>query len=708
VTAVDDFLASSKCASLASDTACSQVVAFSRGMIQPPLILPWRSDRNVHRWYVVAPPQTARLVMEEVWAHVGVSRTDFDGLPRTHPGDDLLSIAESLWPDAVIARVTLIEGAAHDVVARGFLRLAKRWSSTPRQQDDSPRDLRELLRLHRMSLLADDAFGCSAILDELRRRALLSPVNLLFLEFEQVFRFGTAQEVLDHPEFRRLLGLRRPAALTDLIARSIDRALLRPLGDEMLQTVTAHYEALEAGQRGLVSSLGECRSSSAVLMVALEARLNRRTIRRQSLSFPLDDITREALEEVTEERETGLKSDRESLRERLTSRDYDEVLHLASLQPATREKVDAALFAAQQLNSIESAERALTILENAEASVRDAVLGNQLLLRLVNDLRQLVYEGSANGSPRISSWTALFAAMLNSPSWSGALEVAAHGASEWAYIEEAGSDDTDGELASAFRSLRAASHPLGDSVVPYLLTWFWRCRDQVGGAPLGRLAEAIAEYLGRPGSPAVDVRLLCTLADNLAQDTRVTDWLPPTLELLRSRLATGVPKSSVGPLLDLIAGVSTRVAVASQTKMFCNQLLELVSGRLDTSTPSLAFLADYLATELGGQVLVPTAASEEPAPPASILLIGPSSVTTQVEYAIRSGWPTLRVMMRDTQASAMATNETLQHVDLIVTSPGVDLGEMTESADTGALARVTTGGPATQLLEIERWIASLI
>jgi hypothetical protein len=164
----------------------------------------------------------------------------------------------------------------------------------------------------------------------------------------------------------------------------------------------------------------------------------------------------------------------------------------------------------------------------------------------------------------------------------------------------------------------------------------------------------------------------------------------------------------VGPLLDLIAGVSTRVPVASQTKMLCNQLLEFVSGRLDTSTPSLAFLADYLATELGGQVLVPTATAEEPAPPASILLIGPTSVTTQVEHAVRNGWPTLKVRIRDTQTSPMTTKETLQHVDLIVTSPGVDLGEMTESADTGALARVTTGGPATQLLEIERWIATLI
>jgi hypothetical protein len=680
----------------------------ARSTIEPPLILPWRSDRNVHRWYVVAPARNAQIALEEVWAHIGVSHTDFDRLPQVHPGDEVLSVAATLWPHAIITRVTLIDGGAHDTVAAGFRRIANIWITTESQSDDTTRDLRDLLRLHRMALLADDAAECSTVLDELKHRAMLSPVNLLFLEFEQTFRFGTSQDVLDHPEFGRLLSLRRPAAVTDLIARSIDRALLRPLHTESLATVTARYEALEAGHRGLVSSLGECRSSSAVLMAALEARLNQRTLIRQSLSFPLDETTRQALAEVTEERRTAPPSDYEALRERLKHRDYDEVLHLSSLRPTTREKVDAALFAAQQLNSIESAERALLILETAETPVREAVLENQLLQRLINDLRQLVLDGTPTESTRITSWVELFSAMLSKPNWTGAMDVATHGASEWGSIASVDSDTTDAELAAAFQSLAASNHPNSDGVIPHFLTWFWRCRSQNGGSPLGRLAEAVAGYLARAGSPAVDVRLHCNLAEDMVRDQSLEGRLLTVFELLVNRLTAGVPKSAVGPVLDLVAVVTERGSILPEMTSRCNQLLTLVAGRLEKSLPSLAFLAEHLAGQLGGSVVVPTATSEEPTPPASVLLIGPGSLTTPVAHALGKSWPTLSVTVSNPGTTRTTHERVTEHFDLIVTSPGMEIHEAGIEETSATLARITAGGPAVHLIEIERWIAMLI
>ena len=175
------------------------------------------------------------------------------------------------------------------------------------------------------------------------------------------------------------------------------------------------------------------------------------------------------------------------------------------------------LFAAQQMNSIESAQRALAILEQAEAPMRAEVLENPLLHRLVLGLRELVPDEESAGAVQISSWADLFSSMMRRPTWVDAAEVATHGATEWGARTFIDDVDADGRLAALFDALLASEHPQVDSIVPHLLAWFWRCRREEGGPSFGHLGVAVARHLGRPNSPAVDLRVLCTLVEDFAE-----------------------------------------------------------------------------------------------------------------------------------------------------------------------------------------------
>jgi len=712
---IDEFLERSKCAELGNDATCLEALSICRQAKDYPIILPWRSERNVHRWYLLAPADSSELVMDEVCAHIGVSHTDFDGRPQpVGPGDAAYTVLQELWPDAIAARITLTDVGAHETVAKGVLRLARRWTNRRLGGVDVPRDLQQLLRDHKMALLAGDEQECTTILNEMRHRGLLTPLNCLFLEFEQLARFATPSELLTHPQFGRLSGLRRPAALTDLIAKAINRAKIRPAGGENLSTAISNYRTLDAQYRGLLTSLGECRSTSGVLLVALHAEATGGKVRPQHFTFAIDELTRGALDLVESgEGDSSVDGSAEVLRERLNQGNYDAALEMAAVEPVTRAKVDAALFAAQQLNSIESAQRALAILASASEETQSEVAANPLLDRLITDLRQLVLHGDAIDLTAISSWGELLTAMVRHPEWDGPVELAAHGANEWGVLGGSAGGDADREVAALIRQLRADGHPFIDSVSTEFVSWFLRVEPEHGCGAISAVGVALLGYLTRSTSSAPEIRVACGMTDALLGDAAYGVDAATVLRLLDQRLGNGVPRSAAPAVLDvvagLLAGTNSRSAEANSLGV---SLLRQAATRIDAAMPSLRYLAVAVAQELGTALNVSDLVSEEELAATSVVVVGPEWLTERVTDAVSHSWPNVSAWGTTERALDVIDSGKLRSAGLVVLAPTAHPGATSVLEGVGlrpgALVRSASRGPAAYLVEIERWLATLV
>ena len=108
---------------------------------------------------------------------------------------------------------------------------------------------------------------------------------------------------------------------------------------------------------------------------------------------------------------------------------YDEALELASSGEPSVEKVEVALRCAQWLDSIDSARRALQLLESSPAEVRSRFSGHRLMSSMVDALRQLAQAGAPR--PAVHDWNDLFENLWSDPSWAEGTNTAAHGALEW-------------------------------------------------------------------------------------------------------------------------------------------------------------------------------------------------------------------------------------------------------------------------------------
>jgi hypothetical protein len=198
---------------------------------------------------------------------------------------------------------------------------------------------------------------------------------------------------------------------------------------------------------------------------------------------------------ASEEPETATSA---SLGELLVHGEYDRVLQLVIDTPQTIETVDAALRAAQWLDSIEAGRIALEALEAAPSEIRDAFLGNRLRAPMVEALRELVQAKAPR--PEVRNWNEFFENLWNNPDWIDAVDTAEHGAMEWPFHPILSNRDAITALAGHVNRGATSGVVAFSRAVPHLIDWLDRIPDDTRPAIVD-IQEALIAHLALKTRP---------------------------------------------------------------------------------------------------------------------------------------------------------------------------------------------------------------
>ena len=482
------------------------------------VVLPWSTSEADTRWYVLALDESLEQVREEVLAHVGVSYTDYRGQPTPlDPADPGDSAVATVADGRACIRVDLLTVGMDFAVSESLGRLMALWGSRPVSKFRPTRGLAEALHDYRMSVRTAQRDGADEALDDLRRLGL-DIVNVRFMELELLSRFDGPAAVLAHPQVNELLLINRPASVTDLLAQAVDRVHLRPAPGIDTESVKANFAQLPDHHRRLLTSPGQIRSQSGLLLLALsytERGHDPSSLRAGIVAdIAIDDDTERILGDLCVEfeeappPETTTSDIASRLRELLDQGRDDEALELAENADPVYEVVWSALYAARRLDSLAAAQRALAVLEGAATEVRNQVPTDAS--PLLTALQGLV-RGSAP-QPLVGDWNDYFENLAANPDWTTALEVAERGVSEWPLVPFIN------DAACVLRLCRyVEAHDQGTTFVrtiPFLVEWLSRVPEQDRSAVIP-VEQSLIAYLCLYDTTTNGLKMVGQLAEGL-------------------------------------------------------------------------------------------------------------------------------------------------------------------------------------------------
>jgi len=660
-------------------------------------VYPWDDGESV-RWYVACDRVRAEQVHEEVLAHVGVSFTDYRGQQTVlDPADHGDRRAQEVEGGREVIRVSLVSDAARNSVGAALGRLLDLWSIRPTAQAIRRRPAAELLAEYRLALQAGHRQDAEQALSEMRSGGTLDVANIHFLELELRSVCDGPIAVLEHPRLDSLLLIRRPARVSDILARAVDEVHLR--GDSTVepQVLRRRFEHLETGFQGLITAPGECRSAAGALLLALRydfAGRSPRTILEQLPgTVDLDAGTEgliNGLDAVRAPSSAGvglsddLAADRkvrprprpeteppptieearapQGAADLLSRGDYDQVLEFASFTPeVTFEILDAALRAAQWLDSIESARQALAVLDRAPDDVRDRFTANRLVAPLVGALRDLVVAEAPR--PQVTNWVDFFQNLEGEPNWSAAVETAEHGVLEWPVADMVNDPVTIRALAAQVAGMDSGHAPCFPQIVPLLIEWLGRAPESAQHALLD-VHEALLSYLSLEDQTRSGLTLLGEFATNLVESGLSAERYEFCLDNLEERWRVSQSPAAVGWLAEILECLIDQPCPStSRRDRFASTVIADVIRILHRLDDSLQDVVRALASELGLSALLPEVQVEADAggKPETIdvsgVVIGLYSLTPgalqRAKAALERRWPGLIVKTRsDKDASA--------------------------------------------------------
>ena len=628
------------------------------------VVLPWSTTESETRWYVLVPHESFEQVREEVLAHAGVSYTNYRGQPTSLDGNDGGDTAVSAVIDGRdCIRVDLLVAGKGFVVSEAFGRFLSLWGIRPVREFRPTRGLAEALHDYRMAVHTAQQDDAENALEDLRQSGF-DIINVRFMELELRSRFEGPTSVLAHPQINELLFINRPALVTDLLAQAVDQVFLRPEPGVDLESVKTRFGELSDQYRQLLTSPGQVRSESGLLVLALrcaERGDDPSSLLPQAIAgIAIDDDTQQLLDDLNAEFETTpspeppITDTNSRLRELLNRGAYDEALVVAEDADPVYEVVWSALLAARLLDSLSAARKALALLARASVEVRDQV--SELQSPLLAALHELTREAAPR--PLVGDWNDYFENLVENPDWSTALEVAERGASEWPLVPFI--NDAEGVDSLCSHILNDRARTVFVRTIPFLVRWLRRVPESDRAAVIP-IEEALVAHLSLLDRTNNGLELVGQLAGGLVSFGLEEDQFEKLLEHLDYRWSVSKAPETVGWATDLIEAMTDYPCpYEAQVTTFESDLFRSMNGFLHRLERSVKRHVVSLAEELSLGGLLPREQATEEAEPKDFrgVKVGLYSLTQhalrRAKKTLEDAWPGLDVV---TSSDMHATRE---------------------------------------------------
>lgn len=555
----------------ADEATFTQRFAKASAMIK---VLPWQEHGARRRWYVVHSGVPAEQLREELVAQVGVSYTDFEGQSvELDPNDVGDARAAAVAGDHEVVRIELLRPDGQPVVEAAFRRWLATWPTRPWSSTQTTQSLAELLARFQLAIRATNRTEAELFLSRIRESGELEIINVVYLELEFGDAFDGPEAVLSHPQLRHVLQVQRPTRVSDVIARAVDRVHLRFDESPSLDVVLGRFVALNAQFRSLLVSTSEVRSSSGLLFVALSAITRGESIALEvGFDGPADDLTRLAVERTgspapSNSEPTPVAVSAPSFADLLDRGAYDDVLRIAAMAEPSVEAVEAALRAAQWLDSVSASQQALAVLSAAPADVQQRFADNRLLSPLIEFLRRLALDGDPAA---IADWHGLLRHIVQHSESTDVTEAAKHGALEWTTAPVAEDPQFCATLAQMITEASERSTTAFGRVVPYLIEWLDRVQID-DRRHLGGVSEALIAHFAFRDQSRAGLDMLGSYASEALAAGLSTDQYRFCLDCIAVRWGESVAPSAAvwaGDMLEALidqpcADPSRRLTVAA-------------------------------------------------------------------------------------------------------------------------------------------------
>lgn len=581
------------------------------------VVLPWSAAERETRWYVLSPDESFEQVREEVLAHVGVSYTNYRGQPTPLDANDAGDNAVSAVTEgrACIRVDLLVNGKGH-AVSEAFGRFLTLWGIRPVREFQPMRGLAEALHDYRMAVQASRSADARNALEDLRQLGL-GVLNVRFMEIELLSRFDGPAAVLDHPRINELLLVSRPALVTDLLAQSVDQIHIRPESNLGLESIKDNFGQLPDQYRMLLTSPGQVRSQSGLLLLALQYAERGEDpstlVARLVADIEIDDQVHQIIDGLGAEiEETTTGEDptpdiNSRLRELLSKGAYDEVLTVAEGADPVFEVVHSVLFAAKALDSIAAAKKALDMLARASDEVRERV--SELYSEVVTALQEIAESGSR---PRIDDWNDYFQILKEKPDWPNAVGVAERGVSEWSLVDFI-NDAT--KVRILCNHIESGKDQAFVRTIPHLLEWVKQTpqSDRIAVIPI---EQSLLSYLCIIDRHPMGLDLIGDLTNRLLSSGLDQTQYGELIERLEHRWSVAGARNTVDWATNLVESlVDNPCPDTAQSTVFISNLFRSFNEipRLKHDKSGVWRFIVSLAEELGhGDLLQQEQVSEEP------------------------------------------------------------------------------------------------
>lgn len=519
-------------------------------------------------WYGVAHSfAQAERLQEDLLAFVGPTYSDFTGARAALDLGDPVEAALARFTGGYAVRLR-VPRECQDDARRSLEQLRSLWQARPQRAPGLPRQTGRILRDYHLAIAIGDLEEASLRIDELRKNGRLDAQNLLFLEVRRLAAGSLWNEILDLPQVRDLAQIRCPVLVAEaLLCAVYNRDFGGAATFQDPGSVLAHFsERVLPRWPSLFRVKSTMTAPSALrmmMMFAVSTSPQRTEVRDAILrERSLPDGDRAFCEALATHSaphtSPTVVTSLQLAQAKLASLDFDAAFGVLSQLSPSVEQLALLLQCAVELQSLAATTAVLEAISAVSPIDRDQLLASHRSRVLLDHLVGVTVPGAALPPETVpANWVEWLQRLNRSGPWPKALEVAEHGAREWAAEGLLG----DYRVAEDFRALLvdstkrdAAAQGVVRNALPHLITSLLRdpeYRSRAAGLLTDILlvltdeAEcravdlaAIREVIGaliELGPPAGEYRQLVAFLEDTWDkfgSPRTIDWLLDALEIL--------------------------------------------------------------------------------------------------------------------------------------------------------------------------------
>lgn len=649
--------------------------------LEVPAVLPRRLDADLVEWFVLCGDDAAlRQTQSELVAFIGPTYGRWDGVRATLRSTDPVEAAVRAFCGGRAIRFRTHGPEEFKECWSTIQTMRRVWAQRPKQHAEQIRTGASLVRQFELAAAAGDTATASAALEELRRRGLLGPENLRFLEIRSLAAQGRWSEIANAADLTDLRRIRRPWLVTEDILTAIYRTYLKAFETaEQVDAAITSTRELAGRFPEFLATRGPLRSPDVVKFFALNFA---------SAESPEPG----RINDLLEIEELG-SSDRQWIRAIAQLKSPATTPSFDARQLLSRGDIDAAFAEASgnqdaaatevlvecayQMQTLEAAAIAIKALEGLSDADRELLLSRRMMADAVKSLQALA-EPSAVGEPTApKSWTDWFERLLRDPGWHAAEAVSVCGE-----LEYSADDLTEPQSSENLASLITAAadsdrRQVVRDALPRIVGWLERqdfepsvsrpiyvavltviALDNAWGDAALEVAYNSAEAVLSGG---VDADGYSELLDQLGllwqrmASRRHVSWLADVLELLG--LFPGPDSPRIGFAVSSIEAVR---AVLSRVTPSTLDALQTALGGIGA------------AELLGGLPAVSEKVDIDEVPSLAGRLVGVYTLTPQVgiraKEAIERRFPGVRVEVDSSHVSTPSLEHLAESADYLIVS----------------------------------------